>query len=239
MTNKTVKKDESDNELKKDDETKNSSSDSLSSIGDSLVDDMPEVQTHAVEAEKMKIEEEKKNVVGLTDRHGASFDPHIHVTNPDGTPSLTINNKLKRKPGRNSGGPSIVGGKTKPIQDKQESSQTVNSRAAAITTVDMLEMVGMMFAGDEWRYIKDNKTGLDERENGYTVFEDYYRSKGVSDIPPGVAVVIWGLLYAVPRFRQPVTQSKFQQFGNWVKMKILKRRLKKGPQVEQDKTEDK
>ena len=208
---------------------KTQSDDGVESLVSDLTDNQPDVQQHVIDAEKQKQENAQNEFSNLEDRFGnRGFDPTNHVTGPDGKPSLTKNSKLRNRPGRKSS-QSIVGSIDNNKQGKQDSGQG-DPRQAAVHTVNMIEAIGTTIAGDEWKFIADEKLGIDERTNGFDAFEQYYRAKNIGDFPPGIALAIWALGYAVPRFTMPKTKSRLSKFGTWIKIKILSRRAKSQPE---------
>ena len=67
---------------------------SFDSVIQDIASETPEVQQHAVDAHLQR-EEEKAS----QDKGGETFDPEIHVINPDGSPKLTKTGKFRKKPG--------------------------------------------------------------------------------------------------------------------------------------------
>lgn len=218
-------------------ETNEASGDGVSEIAADLIENQSEVQPHAVEAEKSKISGEKSdagksdnNATGaLKDSAGTFFDPSIHMTDSSGKPSLTKLGRFRKKTVKNRD-PSIVQRPGSDAQGKQDSGQNAGSREAAFAVVSTIEQVGMILAGDEWRMLADPAIGLDEKRQGIDAWTYYFDAKGVTDFPPGVALAIWAISYALPRFTMPKTKSRMERVGNWLKIKILSRRNKKQPE---------
>lgn len=198
-------------------------SDGTKTIADDITNNAPDVQQHAVDAEKQKAEAEAQR-----DKAGTLFDPLIHTSKPDGSPSVTKAGYFRRKAQKQqtAPSPSIVGKPGPGSQGKQETGQPGQQgdpRGAAIATVEMIEKLGMMLASDEFAYIKNDQYGLDERASGYDVFEQYYRAKGIGDFPPGIAVAVWVISYIMPRFTMPKTKSRFGDIKLWIKAKLFDR----------------
>lgn len=148
----------------------------------------------------------------LKDKNGFSFDPEIHETKKDGTPKLSKNNILCRRPGRRAGASKsrVFAGPQKP-EDKAEvlpGSENAHYEAAGRAMAQTVFGVGVMLFGEEWRPMRQEQVGLDEAAQMQDAWADYFRARGVVDVPPGVAVGIAMVSYALPRFGMPKTRSR-------------------------------
>lgn len=200
----------------------------ISKIADDLANNQPEVQPHAIAAEEAKESARKAEWAELRDADGMSFDPSIHVTESDGSPKVTTSGRLRKRPGRKTG--SSHGSLHKPdaTASKQDSDQRANATAAATATVDSVGMLGRMIGNEEWKFVKDDKQGIDERAAGIDAFTEYYVARGITDVPPGVMVLMWFMSYAGQRVMYgQQTQSKIGRLKAWIGSKILKRRAAK------------
>lgn len=180
---------------------------------------------------------------GLVDRHGNGFDPSMHVTDEQGEPKLTSRGYLKLKRGKAgaSSGSSAGSGSTvsgpEGMRPGEAADDGAQAREAGRNAADALIMLGMTLGGPEWEPVRDKRQGIDERGNLREAWGQYFEAKGVSDIPPGVALAIATLGYAAPRLVQgPTTKSRLQRAGLWLKGKLgafRKRKGKKGEQADQ------
>ena len=185
---------------------------------------MPEPQEHAIEQESLTATEqtlEDKNSQGTVasgprDADGNSFDPQLHQIDSEGNPKLTPTGKLrkKRKPAK-----STVAQVDIPVQASNQ-----DARMAATASVEAIGMAGRMLGGEEWAFIRSVEHGIDEKAAGIDAFTSYYNAKGVTDVPPGVLLAIWGLSYAGPRFAMPKTKSRVRLAADWVRTKISRKR---------------
>lgn len=205
-------------------------SDRIADIGNDLINNMPDVQPHAVEAEKAEREQIEREYSTLVDKYGRSFDPSIHTTDSDGRPKISgRNGKLCIKPGKGGGQsrPGTPGVTTN--EPKVKTPELVNPAymEAARATVDTVEALGMMIGGDEWRYIHDPDKGIDQRTAGYSVWSRYYEEKGIEDVPPGLAILMWSLAYALPNLVKPKTKSRLEKVKDWIKIKLFDRSIKR------------
>lgn len=143
----------------------------------------------------------------ILDSAGDEFDPEIHILKRDGTPSYTKSGRFRKK---------VTRKKTETEPDAPNP-----YLAAAIGTVATIEMAAVTLGGDEFRYIKDKKAGIDERQTGIDTFAQYYEAKGIEDFPPGIALAIWAIAYAGPRLAQPQVRERF----GWLKkgLTVIKR----------------
>ncbi len=145
----------------------------------------------------------------LIDSTGTIFDENIHAVNRNGEPSYTKSGRFRKKARK------VVDRESVSQEDRDEIEQYERAAAGTVATI---EMIGVMLGGDSFRYIKDKKMRVDERAAGIDAFTNYYREYGITDFPPGIALTLWGLTYALPRFAQPEVRQRF----GWVKKGIRK-----------------
>ncbi len=156
--------------------------------------------------------ETSDNVVSddaLIDSTGTIFDENIHAVNRNGEPSYTKSGRFRKKARK------VV---ERESASKEERDEIEQYERAAAGTVATIEMIGVMLGGDSFRYVKDKKMRIDERAAGVDAFTNYYKEYGITDFPPGIALTLWGLTYALPRFAQPEVRQRF----GWVKKGIRK-----------------
>jgi len=141
----------------------------------------------------------------LLDSSGTVFDPEIHQTKKDGSPSYTKSGRFRkiRRPN----------GSAAPSEPEPEDSR---HRTAAEGTVAAIEMLGVMLGGEAFRYIKDRKAKIDERAAGIDAWSAYFEAQGIEDFPPGIVVAIWAITYAAPRFGDPTVRQRFAALGSRV-----------------------
>lgn len=152
------------------------------------------------------------------DRQGRSFDPSLHEVDAWGNPKLNRDGFLAGKPGRpgkgektgfqkeiHSGGEEAAGNSQKTISQ--------NQNMAKITTALFIKL-GVGLFGDEWYPQKntypDIGVTVDEQSEMIAAFDQYFRSKNMSDLTPGWALVLSLSAYAAARMTQPKTQSRFK-----------------------------
>lgn len=212
----------------------------LCAIAQTLVDNLPDVQPHAIAEHEKRTEENAQ----LTDRDGTVFDQTVHKTGPDGRPTISKTGRFMRKPGAGRGvidqsssgmnkPQSIIGG----VQNGNggNSGATVSdseaallqARAAGKMAANLLLTLGVVAGGEEWQPLKRKESGLDEKEMLETAFADYFAATGKTDIPPGMALTVAVGAYALPRFTMPKTRTRMQKLGDWIKTKIANRKLAK------------
>jgi hypothetical protein len=93
--------------------------------------------------------------------------------------------------------------------------------APAQATAQAIFMLGIVAGGSEWQPRVDNSIGLNEAETMTKAWRDYYASKGIRDIPPGVALTIALTAYTLPRAMMPQTQGRLKRVKNWLGSKWL------------------
>lgn len=201
----------------------------LSSIGATLADSLPDVQEHAIaQAES----EQRAAADALVDVDGNPFDPAVHKVSPDGSPTLSTKGKLIKKAGRKAGSgggmSQVVVAQTATTSEQQTA---IQARQAGAACAGMIMQLGIMAGGEEWRPIKDDKIGIDEKFALENAFGDYFVAKNWADFPPGIALTVAVLGYALPRFTMPVTKEKTKRAGGglirWFKQWRANRELKK------------
>ncbi len=145
----------------------------------------------------------------LIDSTGTIFDENIHAVNRNGEPSYTKSGRFRKKARK------VVERESVSAEERDEIEQYERAAAGTVATI---EMIGVMLGGDSFRYIKDKKMRIDERASGIDAFTNYYKENGITDFPPGIALTLWGLTYALPRFAQPEVRQRF----GWVRKGIRK-----------------
>jgi len=182
------------------------------------VSEMPEPQEHAIEAEAEGRDQGTAHdhpYAGQVDADGTPFDPEVHATSPDGTPSQTSKGRWRKRRGRQ--------GRRSQLHDtavdRQREAQRQQIQAAATYTVDSIGMLGQIIGGQEWQFLYDPQTGLDERAQGIEAWRRYYEARGITDIPPGAAIALWGVSYVAIRMTRPQTQTRMQRAWSWIKRK--------------------
>lgn len=155
---------------------------------------------------------------------GETFDPEIHATDASGNPLKTASGKYRKKPGRKKGVDYSAENRSTTPKAPNEIAGDIarnNSRhAAAIAAVETVQVIGRIIGGEEWAYIKNDQFGIDERASGIAAFERYFEAKNIDDLPPGIALSIWGVAYCAPRFAAPKTKNRLGLAVAWFKSKL-------------------
>ena len=107
----------------------------------------------------------------LLDSAGAVFDPKVHATKRDGSPSYTKSGRFRKVR------------TTKATAANDETPEDRRYRTAAEGTVAAIEMLATMVGGEAFAYIKDRKSGIDERASGIDAFAVWYESTGNRRFP--------------------------------------------------------
>lgn len=200
----------------------------IEGIADTLADEAPEVQEHAIAAAQAEEQARQEEMGSMVDDDGVQFDPAIHATDKDGNPSITKTGKFRRKAGRKQNG-SVIGNSRKsklPEMDEAQK-QKATARANGIATAELIFALGVGIGGEEWKPIRDEKSGIDERQYMADSWAAYYEATGKQDLPPGLIVCTAIASYAAPRFTMPQTQSRFGKLKTWISKKMADRKLKK------------
>jgi len=83
-------------------------------------------------------------------------------------------------------------------------------------TFDLSTGLMCNFFGEEWK----PKTP-DERNFVVTALANYYKTTGVKEISPKMALIIAVSVYSLPRFSEPKTRDKMKMLFYWFKNKLV------------------
>lgn len=205
------------------------------SINDSLdkvSGSMPDVQQHAVEAEKAMDNERREASQGLTDKKGRPFDPNIHKTDASGNPMTNSDGSLRIKPGW---GSPTFNKSSKPVNsrlnvDAPQSppmSGPMMARQTGQQIANTIFAVGQAMGGEEWAPVKNDALGIDEYTAMCQAWGRYCEATGMNDIPPGIALTITMVAYVGPRFAQPKTKKRATTAFQWLKSKYIRFQLRR------------
>lgn len=167
---------------------------------------VPEAVAKAKEKSSVSLDSE------LVDSYGEKFNPDIHITDAEGKPVINRDGFITRKRGRKKGTPTtqkikLPNGQTATVQIPAAENEDVKRQQAAYISAGGFINIGVMIFGEEW--LPEQKP-VDEHRLIVQAFDDYYKVKGVADIPPGVALVIALGGYGIKRLAKPNTKTKFQ-----------------------------
>ncbi len=185
-----------------------------------------------------------ENFRGQLDKTGTPFDPEKHYfSSVKGRPPIhNTTGKWYRKgafdhrkkkggqvetsepPPTNQGGPTIhdptkaqAEAEYHREQIRAEEQAKIEAQAVGQVAAQMTFALGYMIGGDEWK--PRIEQGFNEQEHITKLYQDYFESQGINDLPPGAALSIGLMGYALPRLTQPRTQGTIQTVKNWFKSK--------------------
>lgn len=120
-----------------------------------------------------------------TDAGGATFDPTVHMADASGSPILTKNGHLRRKPGRKKGS-AAPRSSTPPPPDQvlRERAESERYRTTAQVTVDSIVGLSVMTAGEHWTPEPAHRGAMVD------AWTDYYRVRGIRDLPPEITIAV-------------------------------------------------
>ncbi|HHJ14267.1 MAG TPA: hypothetical protein ENJ79_07800 [Gammaproteobacteria bacterium] len=156
----------------------------------------------------------------LRDKFGFAFDPELHETKKNGEPKLSKNGLLCRRPGpRKKASKSYVfrGAPQEPTAGPAPGTEAAHYAAAGRAMAETIFGIGQAFFGSEWAPRVDEAMGLDERAQMSDAWAQYFRAKGVVDIPPGIAVSVAMASYALPRLATEQTKGRLRRMVEWAK----------------------
>lgn len=139
---------------------------------DSVVADMPKVSPELSGADSGAPSVAPEGI--KTDREGRSFNSEIHEADEMGNPVIGKDGYLNLKRGRKKGGSSPL-----------DNPETRGTFLAAQTSALLFVNIGVGIFGNDWSPEKTDK--YDEQEHLINSFFEYYKYKGITDIPPDIA----------------------------------------------------
>jgi len=196
-------------------------------IADSLIDTLPPVSYHVVEAHQQKETEREQQNAQKTDKRGDIFNADIHAVDDNGDPKFTAAGYFAKRRGRKSGGSNSEKKSTLGINQDPLLIQKQKQRAAGSAAANSLIMLGIVLCGDEWQPIRNEEHGINEKANLEMAFSDYFEQNGLEDIPAGVALAIAVSGYMLPRFTMPKTRARSATLLQKIKAWWANRKLKR------------
>lgn len=206
-------KDDAEHAIGDDDKT------SLTSIADGLIEAMPEPQDHVINKQDDSENPEKTN---KTDSAGTVFDRDIHKVDESDNPVIGKKGTFLKKRGAKKSTLNIPKN-DEPSIGQNENACSVAGKAAA----NLVIMLGVVIGGQDFEPIVDEKSGTDEKKNLETAFGQYFVHKNIDDIPPGIALSVAIVGYALPRFTMPKTKTRMSKVKDWITKKLANQKLKK------------
>jgi len=204
-------------------ETIESTESSVDSIVSDIIENEPMISEHVIDNEMRK---ESERVESETEAVNSfpGFDPEIHAVDKRGQPIKTAAGAFRKKSGRKSGAnvaqpkaPSQLGNINAKVADTMQQKVDASTLIAAKAAANLTFQLGLMLGGEEWQPTIDHTTGHNEPLMLETAYKDYFISEGITDFPPGVALVMALGVYAGPRFLMPTTKTRLQKFTGWCK----------------------
>ena len=190
----------------------------IEEIVEGVTAEMPEVNENAV-AEYIKNNElNTEPPIQNAGYSGKAFDPLIHRVDSNGRPLISKTGKFMKRPGRTHN--SQIGGASK---EQKSPPQNIGCEMVAKTTVDSITTICQMVGGEEFKPTLDPAKGIDERATMVDALRRYYEVKNISDVPPGILVVVTLSTYLIPRLFLPKTAGKIERLKNFLKSKLGKK----------------
>lgn len=153
--------------------------------------------------------------VFVSEGNAEIFDPSIHAVDAAGNPKRNKDGSLAKKRGRKSGS-------SGPLQstirvDTTVAAQELQYKNAAAVTVQSLVILGYCIGGvDEWKPENDELIAMQ------LAWTEYYKAKGITDMPPWIGVAIATGGYAMPRFSKPKTKERLTAIFAGIKPALLR-----------------
>lgn len=198
--------------------------DDLDNIIAGISSEMPSASAPIVEGVAERVED-----VGPKDREGLGFDPSIHKTDPSGNPVLNADGTLRRKRGRKAGsmGSSVGQAGAEP----QGPSDPPHYAKLGAVSATMLTSACVGIFGEDWLPKIDPVSKQNERDYLAGAFAEYYKAKGIQDLPPGAALAMALSFYAFPRVTTSApTKAKLKVLWEGLKNMFRRKRPKEPEQ---------
>lgn len=180
---------------------------------------MPEPSEHVLsKMEETNSQETPQQNAPLVDDFGTPFNPEIHT-----------GSKLKNGRWRERKKSIVASPRGKKKEAAPESSAVdikraeneAQCRAAGVVAAGAMFMLCRGFFGEEWTPTND------EIEMQNQNWGNYFVAKGISDIPPGLALCMGIAAYAAPRFTKPKTQQKLGAMKTWLTLRIARWKIRR------------
>lgn len=135
-----------------------------------------------------------------TDAYGRTFDPAIHVVNPDGVPKLTKNGKLRCKMRTSPKAQADDDGSDPSTETAAEATAaaipSASSAATQIATLifSMMDIYGCKYFGDRWKATPEESQALTQAWAAYITYKGWDKP-----LSPEFAVLAASAMYLAPR----------------------------------------
>jgi len=156
-------------------------------------------------------------IKGKTDFSGRPFDPSLHMVDEAGMPKLTKTGFIRSKPGQGfraetsrldpTAGDVPAEEAPRPIAKSTES----EIQATASVSAHLFVRTAVLVGGDEFEAESDEQAHLTKS------FADYYRAKGITDIPPGAALALGLGFFVLKRWNRPAVVERRKTI--WARVK--------------------
>lgn len=180
-------------------------------IGARMADEMPEAQPNAIAQTADKNAPEPVTV---------SAPQSVTAPGPTrgrGRPPLSTEEKEKRAAARKSKIGTLPKNAAPENVANAPQDQTAAISMAAGTATTLTILAACAIGGDDFAPQKNDLAGgMTDDKFLMSAYFDYFKAKGVSDIPPGVALCAALMLYIAPRLSKPQAQSRLKKVGGVV-----------------------
>ncbi len=196
---------------------------------DAITSQMPEPNEAAIAAEEERAAQEQGEFDTLRDRFGRPFDPQIHMTGADGAPRTTALGKLRVRAGHSPASST----KTPPGNSPESvSGEDADFKLAAEVTVHSIVSICVSLGGDDFAPTPAKDSIPGESEQMVAAWERYYRTKGISEISPGVLVAITTGGYVMTRVNKESVRTRIKERFGFGGLRGFWSRLRRKPAPE-------
>lgn len=156
-------------------------------------------------------------VKGQTDFAGRRFDPALHMVDDNGMPKLTKTGYVRSKPGQGFRAEASrldpTAGDVAQEDAPKAAAKSTESEVQATASVSALLFVrtAVLVGGVEFEAETDEQTHL------VKTFADYYRAKGIVDIPPGAALALGLGFFVLKRWNRPAVVERRKTIWSRIK----------------------
>jgi len=169
------------------------------------------------------------SIAGLAADHASTvvgFDPSVHAVTAEGLPVLKADGEYAKRRGRKPIGVTAdrtpVTARSAPSAVAVAVSATASHETCAAIgalAASTLFQVSQLLLGPEWAPDTDDKKMVPD------AFTQYFASKKIEDVPPGLLLAFVLTTYALKRADKPTTKDRIAKLWGWMVSKFQKVRL--------------
>jgi hypothetical protein len=206
---------------------------SLDDTARELVSEIPEPQQHAIDQARTEqaLDPAQPPPTVETDVLGVPWNPAEHATGQDGKGVRTAKGSWRKRRGLKGSQSHVAtdaaGRVPEPSQEEiNKRSAEHQSRMAGAVVGTLVIRISTAVGGDHFssRTHSVPNTDIKWTDQGMLqeAFGDFFVAKGVTDVPPGVALTGALMMYYLPRFQEPAVRERAGGIIHWTKERVAR-----------------